>query len=52
MSAGREFQRLGADRLTALDLVVVLLADGEELDGRRGPESAGGCVDVDQFRQI
>ena len=24
----------------------------EELDGRRGSESAGGCVDMDQFREI
>ena len=28
LSGGREFQRLGADRLKALDPVVVRLADG------------------------
>ena len=28
MSGGREFQRLGADRLKALDPMVVRLADG------------------------
>ena len=54
MSGGREFQRLEADLLKALDPpMVVWLADrAKKLDGRRGSDSAGGCVDIDQFSTI
>ena len=51
MSGGREFQRLGADRPKTLDPMVVRLADWV-LDGRRGSESEGGCVDMDKFSDV
>ena len=46
MSGGREFHRRGADRLKALDPMVVW---SKELVGRGGSESSGRCVDVNKF---
>lgn len=47
-----ESSRGRADQLEARDLMVVGLAGGEELDGRRGSEGAGGRVDVDQLSEV
>ena len=50
MSGGREFHRRRADRLKALDPMVVKLADGAE--SWLAEESSGRCVDVNKFREI